>query len=71
MGGGFCAVSPMPDSAPGLFTFFLVAAFGYWFCAGDADDWQKSKGGLPVALCRKLSYCDQVPAPMSIFQLAR
>jgi MYXO-CTERM domain-containing protein len=28
MGGGFCAVSPMPDSAPGLFTFFLVAAFG-------------------------------------------
>jgi MYXO-CTERM domain-containing protein len=28
MGGGFCAVSPMHDSAPGLFTFFLVAAFG-------------------------------------------
>jgi hypothetical protein len=28
MGGGFCAVNPMRDSAPGLFTFFLVAAFG-------------------------------------------
>jgi hypothetical protein len=28
MGGGFCAVNPMPNSAPGLFTFFLVAAFG-------------------------------------------
>jgi MYXO-CTERM domain-containing protein len=28
MGGGFCAVSPMHDSAPGLFTFFLLAAFG-------------------------------------------
>ncbi|HJX65823.1 MAG TPA: hypothetical protein VJ860_17930 [Polyangia bacterium] len=28
MGGGFCAVSPMHDSAPGLPTFFLVAAFG-------------------------------------------
>ena len=28
MGGGFCAVSPMRDSAPGLFTFFLLAAFG-------------------------------------------
>jgi hypothetical protein len=28
MGGGFCAVSPMHDSTPGLFTFFLVAAFG-------------------------------------------
>jgi hypothetical protein len=28
MGGGFCAVNPMPGSAPGLFTFFLVAAFG-------------------------------------------
>jgi MYXO-CTERM domain-containing protein len=27
MGGGFCAVSPH-DSAPGLFTLFLVAAFG-------------------------------------------
>jgi hypothetical protein len=28
MGGGFCAVGPMRDSAPGLFTFFLLAAFG-------------------------------------------
>ena len=28
MGAGFCAVNPMPNSAPGLFTFFLVAAFG-------------------------------------------
>jgi uncharacterized protein (TIGR03382 family) len=28
MGSGFCAVNPMHDSAPGLFTFFLVAAFG-------------------------------------------
>jgi len=28
MGGGFCAVNPMPNSVPGLFTFFLVAAFG-------------------------------------------
>jgi hypothetical protein len=28
MGSGFCAVNPMPNSAPGLFTFFLVAAFG-------------------------------------------
>jgi MYXO-CTERM domain-containing protein len=28
MGGGFCSVSPMHDSAPGLFTLFLLAAFG-------------------------------------------
>jgi hypothetical protein len=28
MGAGFCAVSPIHDSAPGLFTLFLVAAFG-------------------------------------------
>jgi len=28
MGGGFCSVSPIHDSAPGLFTLFLVAAFG-------------------------------------------
>jgi hypothetical protein len=28
MGSGFCSVNPMPGSAPGLFTFFLVAAFG-------------------------------------------
>jgi MYXO-CTERM domain-containing protein len=28
MGGGFCTVNPMHDSAPGLFTFFLLAAFG-------------------------------------------
>ena len=28
MGGGFCSVTPIHDSAPGLFTLFLVAAFG-------------------------------------------
>jgi hypothetical protein len=28
MGSGFCSVNSMPNSAPGLFTFFLVAAFG-------------------------------------------
>ncbi len=28
MGSGFCAVNPMRDSAPGLFTFFLLAGFG-------------------------------------------
>jgi hypothetical protein len=28
MGSGFCSVNSMPGSAPGLFTFFLVAAFG-------------------------------------------
>jgi uncharacterized protein (TIGR03382 family) len=28
MGSGFCAVNPMRDSAPGLFTFLLVGAFG-------------------------------------------
>jgi hypothetical protein len=28
MGSGFCAVNPMQNSAPGLFTFFLMAAFG-------------------------------------------
>ena len=28
MGSGFCAVNPVRDSAPGLFTFFLVSAFG-------------------------------------------
>jgi hypothetical protein len=28
MGSGFCAVNPVRDSAPGLFTFFLVGAFG-------------------------------------------
>jgi hypothetical protein len=28
MGSGFCAVSPMRDSTPGLCTFFLVGAFG-------------------------------------------
>jgi uncharacterized protein (TIGR03382 family) len=28
MGGGFCSVSPIHDSAPGLFTLFLLAAFG-------------------------------------------
>ena len=27
MGSGFCAVNPMRDGAPGLFTFFLVAGF--------------------------------------------
>jgi hypothetical protein len=27
MGSGFCAVNPMRDSAPGLFTFLLVAGF--------------------------------------------
>jgi hypothetical protein len=27
MGSGFCAVNPTRDSAPGLFTFFLVAGF--------------------------------------------
>ena len=28
LGSGFCAVNPAQNSAPGLFTFFLVAAFG-------------------------------------------
>jgi|GEM_PF-2924939 len=28
MGSGFCAVNPIRNSAPGLFTLFLVAAFG-------------------------------------------
>jgi hypothetical protein len=28
MGSGFCAVNPMRDSAPGLFTFFLLAGIG-------------------------------------------
>jgi MYXO-CTERM domain-containing protein len=28
MGAGACAVNPMSNSAPGLFTLFLVAAFG-------------------------------------------
>jgi hypothetical protein len=28
MGSGFCAIAPLHDSAPGLFSFFLVAAFG-------------------------------------------
>jgi hypothetical protein len=28
MGSGFCAVNPVRDSAPGLFTLFLVGAFG-------------------------------------------
>ena len=28
MGSGFCAVNPVSNSAPGLFTFFLVGAFG-------------------------------------------
>jgi MYXO-CTERM domain-containing protein len=28
MGAGFCSVNPTPNSAPGFFALFLVAAFG-------------------------------------------
>jgi len=49
MGSGFCAVNPMRDSAPGLFTFLLVAGFALCFAAGGADNFHIPAKPMPPA----------------------